>query len=572
MQSAGGLGVAGRAMESPPQEQSWPRRRDRVRRWPAIAWKALRHPHAVPWLLLVAFTAIYFSSTVGVSNSVDGPDYALTRAIVEHGSTRLDWYPEWISPDYAVVGGHIYAKRSPGVSLGGVPFYIVAQLFHGLATAPYHGQHAGINRDSPTEALTMLFPALCGALTVALIFLISRKLTGHAGASVLTAVCAGLGTLLWRYSIWYQRMPLYTLLLTLLFYLAITFQPAQVSGRKVVLTGLAIGYMLVTESTALFLSLIFLVWFLHAILTSAEPVDHRRQQALLLSGGIAASLAVLVAYNLFSFQQVFINLYRMQDATKWQTYSALFSTPLWPSIYLNLFSHGPIPVNAISPVLRHDPAIFVQQGADWAIRTEYDGLFFQSPYLFAAFSGFIIFVRERRDQAVMAPAVSTIILVVMSKFATFWGGSGFDGRYFVPMLPFLSLGLAFLWREILRLRRGPVKSVALAAVGALCCGSIYKGWRFALTNFGPHVTGDHRFSLDYPPTDWLSTHDWLHHLGLLWVNTFPNVYNLYMLVVFAVAAGIAYRTVGWATGRLGRAQALRAAFYRPARSSQRAGE
>ena len=101
------------------------------------------------------FTAIYFSSTVGISNSQDGPDYALTRAAVEHRTTRIDAYPQWISPDYARVNGHVFAKRSPGFSLLGVPFYVLALAFHGIATAPYHWQHQGINHDSPTEALTM---------------------------------------------------------------------------------------------------------------------------------------------------------------------------------------------------------------------------------------------------------------------------------------------------------------------------------------------------------------------------------------------------------------------------------
>ncbi len=493
----------------------------------------IRDPKFIPWALLVVFSAVYFSSTVGISNSQDGPDYALTRAIVERRTTDIGAYPQWINPDYAQVDGRVYAMRSPGLSLLGAPFYILALGFHRLATAPYNWQHQGLTSDSPTEALSMFYPALCGALVIVLFYLICFTLTQSRTASLIAAVSLGLGTLLWRYSISYQRMPLYILLLTLLFYLAITFRPTAVRPYKLLLIGVLLGYTVVTESTAIFIVPIYLGWFLVSIATAPAPLALRRRAMGIVVVGMGGGLSVLAAYNLISFHHLFINLYESRAAYRWETYGNLFSTPLWPSIALNLFSHGPIPYDALSPVLRNNPAIFVQQSANWALKDNYQGLFIQSPYFFGAVAGLYFFFRERRRQAVLGLAIAAVVLIAMSKLVCFFSANLFDGRYFTPMLPFLTIGLAYLWRNILALRNRALK-VVLGLFAALLCGmSIYKGWEATLTNYGPHVTGDHRFLLDIPPTNWLSENDWFHHATLLWINTFPNIYNLWILICYA---------------------------------------
>jgi hypothetical protein len=39
--------------------------------------------------------------------------------------------------------------------------------------------------------------------------------------------------------------------------------------------------------------------------------------------------------------------------------------------------------------------------------------------------------------------------------------------------------------------------------------------------------------LSYLQTNWLSLNDWFHHLTLLWINTVPNIYNVWILVCYA---------------------------------------
>lgn len=498
--------------------------------------KYVRSANFIPWCLLVVFTAVYFSGTVGISNSQDGPDYALTRAIVEQRTTQIGAYPQWINPDYAIIDNHVYAKRSPGFSILGIPIYLLALTYRHLATAPYNWQHVGLNGDSPTEALAMLYPALCGSLTVVLFYLICVTLTRHRVGSLLAAVTLGFGTLLWRYSISYQRMPLYILLLTLLFYLAIRWERKVLRDRDLFLVGVVMGYTVVTESTAVFVLPLYFGWFVSSIVRREGYTRAAVRPTLVLAVGGLAGVSVLLGYNLFSFGHLYENLYQDTPGTRWESFSGLFSTPLWPSIWLNLFSHGPIPLDALSPVIRNNPAIMTQQSANWALKTEYDGLLFQSPYFLAAALGQVAFVRQCARPAALALGSAAVILVVMSSFATFYSANLFDGRYFTPMLPFLSVGLAYFWRAVPDLWSIRLKLLAAALGAALSIWSIYNGWVFELTNYGPHVTGNNRFLLSY------LTGDRMHNLGLLWTNTFPNVFNLWILLVYSATGALIYLT------------------------------
>ena len=50
-------------------------------------------------ILFVLFFFIYNSGTVGIMNSIDGPQYALTRSLYEDKSLTIDKYTDYISPD-----------------------------------------------------------------------------------------------------------------------------------------------------------------------------------------------------------------------------------------------------------------------------------------------------------------------------------------------------------------------------------------------------------------------------------------------------------------------------------------
>lgn len=484
--------------------------------------------------MLTLFTALYFTSGVGVMNSSDGPDYALTQALVDEHTSRIDNFGKWISPDYVVIDHHSYAKRSVGLSLLGIPAYGVAKVFGHWAAEPYDGHHVGIDSTSRVEALSLIFPALCGALTVVLVFLIGLHLTGDRIAGLLAAGATGLGTLLWKYSHSYQRVPLYVCLIVLAFYLLLTFKPGADTWHKAALTGAIAAYAIVAESTTVFVFPIFVIWFVYLIL-QGDPAS-RWSLGLGFAGGVAVSAGVLVLYDVLTFHQFAANLYQRVPKNSWMTYPALFSTPVVPSVFVNLWNTGNVPLDSISPVLRADPVRFAQEGAFWAVRTTYRGIFIQSPYLIPAVAGFVLLARTWRVPAAAAAAISLVTLISMSMFVDFFSPNSFDTRLFLPMIPFLSIGLAFWWRAIRSLPSRGFKYAVVLATAYVTGVSVYNGWYSEVTDYGPHVTGNHRFDPGLVSGSLLTP----DHAGTLFVNTFPNIFNLWYLLVWGGIAVFVY--------------------------------
>lgn len=469
-------------------------------------------------------------------NSMDGPDYALTQALVDEHTSRIDAYPRYITPDFANVNGHRYAKRSPGLSILGIPAYVVARGFSRLAVEPYAGNHPGVDSASAVECLSLIFPALCGAATVMLLFLIALRATRSRVAALIASVSLGLGTLLWKYSHSYQRMPLELLLFALVFYLLMGFRPVRATWRYAVLLGVVIGYTVVTETSTVFVLAVFVVWFAFLVARARIPMAKRRFLAGSFCAGVAACLVILAAYDLLSFGRFVGNLYVLAPRESWMTYSALFSTPLFPSVFVNLFNNGPVPLDSISTVLTKNPVLFWQESANWAIKTHYDGLFVQSPYLVLAVVGCVFFFRKFPLWAIAALAVALVTLISMSKFVEFFTPNQFDNRLFLPMALFLSIGLAFWWRAIWMLPSRGFRYVVALATGYVVLMSAYNGWYSELTDYGPHVTGNHRFD----PTQLQGQPFAPNHLGTLFVNTFPNIFNLWYLLVWAGIAVFFY--------------------------------
>jgi hypothetical protein len=497
-----------------------------------------RHPRFIPWCLLVVFTSLYFASGVGVMNSSDGPDYALTQALVEEHTSKLDHFSKWISPDYVTIGNHDYAKRSVGLSLLGVPAYMLARGFGRWAVEPYAGQHAGIDSSSRVEALSLIFPALCGGVTVLLVFLISLHFTGDTRAALIAACATGVGSLLWKYSHSYQRVPLYVCLIVLAFYLLLTFKPGQSSWGRALVIGLVSAYAIVAESTTLFVFPVFAIWFVYLV-ARGDPATRKSLVAAFVAG-LALSLSALFVYDLLTFHELAGNLYQKVPKNSWMTYPALFSTPLFPSVFVNLWNTGTVPLDSISPILRDHPIWFQQEGAYWAVRTTYRGLFVQSPYLIPAVIGTVAFVRRFTVPAAAALAACLIVLISMAKFVDFFSPNSFDTRLFLPMVPFLSIGLAFWWRSVWALpSRGFAFVLSLVTVYLLGV-SAYNGWYSEVTDYGPHVTGNHRFDPSQLPSPLLSANHLFDNLGALVFNTFPNAFNLWYIVVFAGAAWFVY--------------------------------
>ncbi|HEX8966143.1 MAG TPA: hypothetical protein VF820_06960, partial [Patescibacteria group bacterium] len=171
------------------------------------------------WSIFLLFMLLYAISTVGIMNSVDAPQYALTKSLLINRSISIDNYTQYITPDYALYKNHYYSIRSPFESIFAIPFYLIATPLSRLTAPPYDIHHLGITSESTIESLTTIYNAFFGALTITLLFLFCFLLTKDIFASFFSATAFGLGTLFWKYSSTFQRHSALMFFFLLFFYL-----------------------------------------------------------------------------------------------------------------------------------------------------------------------------------------------------------------------------------------------------------------------------------------------------------------------------------------------------------------
>ena len=489
-------------------------------------------------VLFLVFSATYFLSTVGIMNSNDAPGYALTQAIVENHSTRIDNFRRWSWPDIALVDNHYFSIRPPGLSIISIPFYVLAKLFRPLAGYPYAGKNPGIDSDSPVEALTIYSIAVFGALSVVMLYKICITLTRSKIASLITSVSFGLGSLNWKYSSSFQRHALFILILLSCYYLILIYEKSKNKYLLSILLGVLLGFSYITESIALFIIPIYIFFIIIQSVKNEWKHKHFLITPIVISMIIVSS--ILHVYNFISFGKTNINLYNATEVKPWMNYSILFSSPLYPNLILNLFSNSGLPYNSFSQFLKDNPIIFANESAGYAMIYPYKGIFSQSPYLYLSFVGFFFFIKKYKLWSTVALSISFCVLILMTMYLEFYSPNTYDSRFFLPIVPFLSIGTVFFLNALKTINNIFLRLFMSSISLWLICASILNGWYSNISNFAPHITGEHRFDLS-PLISLIQENGGSQRIwSILIENTFPNIYNFHLLVLYSLIIVLVY--------------------------------
>lgn len=172
----------------------------------------------VVFLVFVFCSGIYFFSGVGLQNSGDAPQYALTQSLVERQSFYLAKDARWVLPDVGQLNGNTISGRSPGESFLGMPFYLIATQFKQFVVSPYGGVRDGIDQNSGIEAAASIGVAFFGGLSVVMVIYLARFFTKHPLAQIWAGLSFGLGTLIWKYSTTFYRHSYHTFFILLATY------------------------------------------------------------------------------------------------------------------------------------------------------------------------------------------------------------------------------------------------------------------------------------------------------------------------------------------------------------------
>ncbi|MEZ4394615.1 MAG: glycosyltransferase family 39 protein [Polyangiales bacterium] len=360
--------------------------------------------------------------------------FALTRAIVEHRTLRIDETARGgdrlITGDYAERGGHYYSDKAPGSSLTAVP--AVALASYGTSSPPTPGEVTFLG-----YVATLATSALPTALAALLLFACAQALgAGPAGALLATGVFA-LGSPAFAYATLMWGSALATASLLGAFTAALALRERdddeQRDGRLGLFVGLAGGWATVTEyPAAVPAAMISLLALAHVW---SDPL-RRRRVAMGVAAGAAVTAAALAMYNSAAFGSAFTLGYsKIRGFAGMQQGIFGVTRPRSEALWGILFG-------SYRGIARLAPALLLGPLGLWLLGRR----------------------PGHRGAGVTAAAIAAYYVLLNASYAYWDGGWSYGPRHMAPAIPFLALGLAPLWDRASADQRRGITALSLWGV------------------------------------------------------------------------------------------------------------
>jgi len=365
---------------------------------------------AILFLLFLSVFSYFLQDGYWNANS----RFGLIFSVVEQGHFYIDNYcnePDTYTEDRSYYNGHYYSDKAIGPAILGIilyyPLFWMRQLF-------------GFPDPFTAKAiLTILLVGLPSAFTGSLIYLFCLYVSKNRFRSFLTAVSIELGTMIFPYSIVLFSHSFSAALLFTSFYLIFFLKekPQKKEKGYFFLIGLLSGWALISEyPTAIIIA--FLCLYTIIVIRQQERFRHWEPIVFPMIGFLIPLLLQL-SYNRYCFGSFFSMGYAHLENEFFQTSMSQGLAGIGRPDFQVLF------YTTFHPLM---------------------GIFWQSPVLFAAFSGIRHFFRTRQYRFEATLAVSMIIfyLVILSGYYMWWGGYSLGPRHLIPVLPFFSLLMIFV--------------------------------------------------------------------------------------------------------------------------------
>jgi hypothetical protein len=391
--------------------------RGRGPKWhPAGAMRARQgYPYEALLLVLVAFATLGFFYKL---NWQDISRLALTQSVALDGTLHIDRWAEQTG-DKARFDDHFYSDKAPGLSFAALPAF---EALHATGVVRRNEERFGVWNRPIALWLTRL--ATAGALFLVAVFLVGRaaeRAVPGTGAPV--AASFGLGTL---------AAPLAAISMSHVAAGALAFGGFLLAWRApdrigpVAAAGLCAGAALLVEYQTVLAGIVVLVY--------VAARTRRPASVLAYAAGYAPGWLALGAYDLGAFGSPLHLSYRYVTGFVEQQRHGFFGIGI-PT------AHG-IAKTLVAP----------------------HGLLLESPVLLLAAAGLaLLWRRGLRAEAVVCAAVTLAFALSTAGYFDPYGGTSPGPRFFVPALPFLTLGLApayARWPRVTAL-------AALVSVGAM---------------------------------------------------------------------------------------------------------
>lgn len=394
-----------------------------------------RDPVAWTILILVWFSCAWFGSwELNPNNAVR---MFATLSLVEQGDATIDEFAP-LTIDKAHFGDHYYSDKAPGMSVLAIPAVAVADAVSGERADGFVPgfENGPFNRflKIRIRLAAVTTCALLSAVAAMLLYGLVRDITGNVEAGAVAAVAYGLGTTIWGWSTTiFGHAPVAALLVIATWAVWRGTGPGR-SSRHAVVAGLALGWTVLIEHSALIAGLPvagFALWRLRDL-----PRDRAVRTAGIAIAAGSSALVVLLAYNLIAFGTVF----RLG-------YSGVTD---FAGMQQGLFG-----LTYPKPIVLFELLFGERRGMVWV-----------APILIVAPFGLRMLVRDPRTRDIgwLAVAGAAVPFLINASYYYWEGGNATGPRHALPAVGFLCIGIGVFWAQASRWSR--------VAVAALLAGSV----------------------------------------------------------------------------------------------------
>jgi hypothetical protein len=378
--------------------------------------------------LTIALVAVAAATQIPYPGWNAGAHYALVRSLV-NGTPRIDHHLNQ-SGDIAWVDGHYYAAKSPGLAFFSIPSYIVFDALGKVPATYVTGQGPPGARQVAERAIWQVNLTVIAAFFVLLLLIRAAVERFYTGAGTVVALLLGLGTMLLPFATAYFS---HVVSATLGFaaFCVLLAERGQSSRRLLLGAGALAGLAVFTELPTAIVG---------ACLGGYVIADAPRlRRGLEYAAGVVIGVAPLALYNWWAFGSPFRSGYN--DAVK----------------VLGKTGHDVLGANGQGFFGLTHPRLH----AAYDLLFSNIGLFVLTPVTFVAVLGLVLLYRGgHRRETILVAAMAFLFLLYNASYYLPFGGATPGPRFLVPLLPFLALPLASVYR------RWPLIPLAAGVVSA----------------------------------------------------------------------------------------------------------